>query len=266
MRWLFFWSLLASVLGSTVFFAPTFATNSYTIDEFHIEMQLARDDDGRATLTTTEVITVSYDTYTRGFTRSIPTTVHGNPNSLDVRSVKDPETNDVPYSTYTNDEGRRVLELEAAGDNVSGTKTYILTYTQRDVVRMLDGAERDEAYISLLGDDVSQPIELFTARVDVDRSLEDAWNGESACFTGSVEAAEACPMVAEDISFSTELRKLDARRDVVFSVGFVDGTFSPYEPVRLRDWIVPTVFIFAGIVIASIVAHSLWQRWQLNRK
>ena len=111
-------------------------TQDFSISTYDIVYELAKDAKGRSTLKTVETITAEFpnDDQNHGLERALPNRYDGHPTSLRVESVTDAQGAPLEYATYSSD-GLEVLRIGSADTYVHGTKTYRITYTQRDVTR-----------------------------------------------------------------------------------------------------------------------------------
>ncbi|MEO8527719.1 MAG: DUF2207 domain-containing protein, partial [Pseudolysinimonas sp.] len=130
---------LAGVLAGVA--APALAASGsrsglddYLIRSFDAQYNLTRDDAGHAHLDVVETIVAVFPDFdqNKGFYRDIPEYRHGVELNTEVQSVTDENGDAVPYST----EYYKDFYSVALGDDnyVRGAHTYVITYSQEDVV------------------------------------------------------------------------------------------------------------------------------------
>ena len=133
--------------------------NDFTFDSFEAQYVLGRDDDGHSTLTTTETIVARFPEFdqNRGIRRAIPATYQGHTTSLEVVSVTDESGDPRPYSVDADSGIVTVTSAVPEGSFVRGVQTYVITYTQRDVVDYFTNTTAEEFYWNINGTDWRQP-------------------------------------------------------------------------------------------------------------
>lgn len=231
----------------------------FTFASYEGDFHIARDDDGRATLRTVETLVADFpqDDQNKGIIRAIPESAEGVHLHTRVVSVTDAVGNDVPY-TVESDGG--FLEVATGTDEyVHGMQSYVIEYTQIDVVRAFDDTTAEEFYWDGPGTGWEQPFQSALMRVHVPSELGDALTGNAACYSGSQGDNGACSVSRADadgeLTFTTSTEQLEPEETVTIAVGFENGTFA--QPVRPITWpvftIVPLVLLALGVIILVLV-------------
>ncbi len=148
---------------------------------------LGRDDDGHSTLTTTETIVARFPEFdqNRGLRRAIPATYQGHTTSLEVVSVTDESGDPRPYSVDADSGIVTVTSAVPEGSFVRGVQTYVITYTQRDVVDYFTNTTAEEFYWNINGTDWRQPFGVVRGTLLLEDGLESALiEGQLACYQG----------------------------------------------------------------------------------
>ncbi|MBC7591318.1 MAG: DUF2207 domain-containing protein, partial [Salinibacterium sp.] len=245
-------------------------TSDFTFDSFDATYTLSRMDDGTANLDVVETIVARFPEtdQNRGIVRAIPDSYDGVDLSTVVTSVVDESGRAVPFETDRSDE---FVTLALGTDEfVHGAVTYVITYSQRNVVRSFADTDSDEFYWDVNGTGWEQPFGRVSAEVTIDDSASGALSGNVACYLGSQGDDRTCPIDGPTTpsttgsTFSASADNLAPRENLTVSIGFAPGTFLTPEPTVNVPRPVPAGFDFAaggigllslGGVIAAIVAR-----------
>ncbi|MEO5691283.1 MAG: DUF2207 domain-containing protein [Candidatus Saccharimonadales bacterium] len=239
--------------------------NDFTISDYQIDMHLGRDSDGRSTLKTVEKITAVFPKIDQnhGIERAVPKSYDNHPTSLSIESVTDESGKKIDYSTYDSNENE-VVRIGDADTYVHGNKTYILTYTQRDVTRYFADTTRDEFYWDTNGVDWRVPIEALIVRLQVDQAIAQKLvvGDEPRCYMGASGSADTCTIDRDSNNFIVRTENLEAGQNVTVALGFTKATFAAYQP----SFIDRVLGVWAGIAIVTSgiaigVTGWLWGRW-----
>ena len=186
----------AMVMGSLGLYtqpAAAASVNNFTITSFDASYHLARDNENRSVLTTTETITARFpqSNQNHGLERAIPTEYDSHPVRLTIESVTN--ENGVEQEYHTIKQGDlSILRIGSASRYVHGLNTYKITYKQTDVTRYFGDTDRDEWYWDLNGTEWNVPINAFNATITFDPKIEAVLTGDSACYQGAYGASDAC--------------------------------------------------------------------------
>jgi len=265
--YLFLATLVASVLLTPS--AAHAAVNDFEITRYDMKLELARDEENRSTLRTSETITANFPAkdQNRGIERAIPKEYDGHGVSLNIESVTDETGASLEYSTNDDDNGNKIVRIGDEDTYVHGEQTYVLTYTQRDVTKETD--ELAEFYWDLNGTGWKVSIREFNAEIKVSDELMGAYR-QSACYQGGAGADDRCELRAgEPGSYSVSAGGLLAGENVTVALGFTSGTFAPYEQ-SLAERL--AIIWSIGLVVTGVVGLGLmiyasvrWSSWK-NRK
>lgn len=242
---------LVAVVGATM---PA-NVNDFTFDRFDAQYVLGRDDDGHSTLTTTETIVARFPEFdqNRGLRRAIPATYQGHTTSLKVISVTDESGAPRPYSVDADSGVVTVTSAVPEGQFVRGVQTYVITYTQRDVVDFFTTTTAEEFYWNVNGTDWAQPFGLVRGTLLLEDGLETALiDGQVACYQGYAGSTDPCSITVEGATVVAEARDLFAYQNVTLAVAFEPGTFVLFDDSPLAS---PWSWVqFAGVAIAVLAA------------
>ena len=227
-----------SLVGS-VSAAVATDTSNFSFALYAGEYYLGRDDAGHSTLRTVETFVAEFPDVdqNRGIIRAIPNDYDGVPLHTTVESVTDAQGEPVYFDTEING---GFTELALGTDEfVRGTQTYVIRYSQQNVVRAFADTNDDELYWDTNGTGFDQPFGAVAARVHVDPAIASFLTGTSACYTGAQGESGDCQIVQEadpdaaapDAAapagqmFTAEATGLGPGENLTVAIGFTPGTF-----------------------------------------
>jgi len=206
-------------------------TSDFTFDSFDATYSLSRLDDGTAELAVVETIVARFPSFdqNRGIIRAIPDDYDGVPLNTSVLSIVDEDGTPVPYEAE-NTGG--FLELALGTDEfVQGVTTYVISYTQQNVVRSFQDTESDEFYWDVNGTGWEQPFGEVSATLTVDPTLESSLSGNAACYRGAQGGTDQCEIdTSVPLQFSASASDLAPGETMTLAVGFAPDTFLTPEP------------------------------------
>ena len=252
--------------------APAVDTSAFEFRSFSAEYELSRAADGGSQVTITETIVPVFPEFdqNRGILRAIPDLYQNVPLHTEVQSVTDASGEDVPYEvTWYEDEDQQesFVELALGTDEfVHGEQTYVIEYTQRNVVGAFSDtdADADEFYWDVNGTGWDQPFAEVSATVTMDAGLASALTGDAACYVGAFGEPTQCGIQQADAdgraTFTARASGLAPRETMTLAIGFVSGTFVPgehdpdyvsiYQP-QIPVW--ATMLAIGGLVVSGLV-------------
>ncbi|WP_154071847.1 DUF2207 domain-containing protein [Glaciihabitans arcticus] len=226
--------LLAVLVGVGLAVLPLGAahadTSDFEFESYHADYTLTRAEDGTSRLAVVETLVALFPNFdqNRGIIRAIPQYSQGMDLETSVSSVQDETGTAVPFEA--NDTGE-FLELALGDDDfVQGRTTYVISYTQSNVVSFFENTNDDEFYWDLNGTGSDQPYDTVSADLHVDPALVDALTGESACYYGAFESDATCTVSsAAPGEFSVSQSDLGPRENVSIVIVFQPRTFVMVE-------------------------------------
>lgn len=220
---------------------------------FSADYYLSRDAQEQATLRTVETFVAQFPDFdqNRGIIRAIPNDYDGVPLETAVQSVVDERGNSVPFESTVSG-GFTELAL-GTDDYVHGRTTYVISYTQRNVVRAFTDTGDDEFYWDTNGTGFNQPFGTVSARVHVDPSIAQYLTGNNACYFGAEGSTTVCSITASSATqaspwpspsaepgagtdalteqvFTATATQLGPGENLTVVVGFQLGTFVQVPP------------------------------------
>ncbi len=241
--------------------------NAFTFDSFHADYVLGRDESGHATLTTTETLVARFPDFdqNRGIRRSLPATYQGHTTSLQVISVTDENGQPRPFTVDATAARVDIVSAVPEGSFTRGVQTYVITYTQRDVVDFFANTNAQEFFWNVNGTDWAQPFGAVSATLRLDNGLADALlPGRVFCYQGYVGSTDACPITSDGDTITTEPVPLLPYQNVSIALGFTDGTFELFDNSVLASWwgwlLILSALLAVGTMIVAIVLRATVHR------
>lgn len=235
-------------------------TDNFTITKFDAEYSLGRDSENRSTLRAKWTITANFPPkQNHGIAPVFVKEYDGHHTSFTLESVTDDKGKGLEY-TWKGDE----LRIGNKDVYVEGEKTYIITYTQRDVTKHYADTGKDEFYWDVIGNEWRVPMENVRVSMKLDRSLQAAQRGELFCYVGRYGSTKRCNVSGDKGETVTNVSRLNRREGVTMAVGFNSGTFAGYQESLIER----LIKIWAMVQIpASILAVILmiWCGWRYRR-
>ena len=246
-------SLLAGS-GQAAFAAQT---DNFTITKFDAEYLLGRDGENRSTLAATWRITAHFPpNQNRGIAPIFVKKYDNHPTNFSLQSVTDEQGKTLEYN-WNGDE----LRIGKKDVYVSGEKTYIIKFTQRDVTKHYDNTGRDEFYWDVIGNEWRVPMENVRVSVKLDESLQAALRGEVFCYVGKQGSRERCNVSDDKSEIVTNVSRLNRREGITMAVGFTSGTFTGYQETLseklIKIW--ATVQTIASSLAVILMLLLVWR-------
>lgn len=264
------------ILGLLVFIALTFTSllggsaeasvNDFYISSYDIIYDLSKDDAGHSTLKTVENIKAQFDNpnQNRGIERAIPRSYDGHKTNLQIESVVDQDNNSLEFTTYDSNDNL-VVRIGNPNVYVEGEKTYIITYTQKDVTRFFADTNADEFYWDTNGVDWKVPIDRINILLRVDKKIAGDLNGNKACYIGGQGSRQTCDLSESgDGIFSAYASFMSPGDNISIATGFQANTFAAYKP-SLAETLMGIWLILTIVSIPVAVALIIWFSWRYSR-
>lgn len=265
-----------SELGAAVADEPARAsqgTDDFTFDSWHSDFRIGLTAEGRSTLTTTETIVARFPDFDQnhGIRRAIPTDYDGHPTDLAIVSVTDENGSPRRYDTESSSgDGGDFLEVTIAADEfVHGAQTYVITYSQINVTLFPIDANDEEFYWEVNGTGWNQPFGEVSATLQVAPELVPKLTGQTACFQGSSNSAQACETLTsgadgEGWRVDVSAGSLGPREGLTMVVGFQAGTFTPRDDSFTANpfpsiGLAAALVAFLGMILAAVTRLTRWR-------
>ncbi|MFC6357326.1 DUF2207 family protein [Luethyella okanaganae] len=212
------------------------STDDFSFDSMHADFELGIDGDGRSTLRTTEALVARFPDVDQnhGIRRAIPRHYRGHLTDVEVMGVTDENGSPRGFETETSEDGDFLLVTIADADYVHGVQSYVITYTQRDVILFANDSENEEFYWDVNGTGWAQPFGEVTASLRIDPALVPKLNGDTACYEGVLGNTTSCTAMAsaaDGDAWLVTARATDLApfENLTVAIGFRPGTFVPRD-------------------------------------
>ncbi len=228
--------------------------DNFTITSYTADMELGRDSEKRSTLKTKLTITANFPpAQNHGLAPEFVTQYNGHSTSFAIQSVQDEQGKDYEYSRSGN-----ALRIGNKDTYVSGSKTYVITYTQRDVTRYYANVGRDEFYWDVVGTEWRVPIRSATINLTLSPELAAAKLPEPRCYTGQQGSTTACTVnTTGDKIMTATVSSLEPNNGVTLALGFPQGTFAAYQKTAQERFEERLAVFLAQIFFASMLVLGL---------
>jgi uncharacterized membrane protein YgcG len=247
----------AAAVGAAAVGGPARGVDDFRFSRYAVDYDLGRDAEGRSTLTTVETFVAEFpENQNRGMQRAIPLQYQGYPTGVDLVSVTDETGRARPVDTETED---GILLVTSAADGfVSGSQTYVFTYTQHDVTLPGSGTRsgEDEFYWDANGTQWRQPFDRYDVRIRLTGGLAEAATGTAACYRGAAGSTDGCSIGRDGAVVTASGTDLAAHENVTVAVGFAPGTFTPRDDGYFASgwaWVqLASMLVLLGVLVAAI--------------
>ena len=237
--------------------------NNFSIQNFHAEYYLGKDNEGRSTLKTVESITAVFPNFDQnhGIERAIPKNYDKHPISLEMNSITNENGDKINYSTYASNDNL-VFRIGDADKYVHGAKTYVITYTQRDVTRFFQDTGVDEFYWDVNGTEWSQNFDKVSAEIHIDPNLVSGLNSQMYCYFGVFKSNNQCKITRSDQVISAQVENIGPYNNMTIAISFLPNTFNKYQPSETEKltqslfdiYIVIALFLsFLSVVLLGVL-------------
>ncbi len=248
-------------------------TQDFIISNFHADYYLSLDKEGRSSLKTVESITAVFPNYDQnhGIERALPKAYDGHPVSLKVQSVNDENGASQNFSEYTSN-GNQVIRIGDADEYVHGAKTYVITYTQRDVTKYFADTDDDEFYWDVNGVGWGQAFSQVSAAVHIDASLSGKVSGKQACYYGASGSTQTCGIFMNDDKtlVTATTSNLSPGENMTIAIGFTPHTFGAYQMTQTERFLeqvsMPLAIVCYVLLVIIIILRVALYRNAPRRK
>lgn len=232
-------------------------TDNFTITKFDAEYSLGRDSENRSTLRAKWTITANFPPkQNHGIAPVFVKDYDGHHTSFKLESVTDEVGNELEYAWNGNE-----LRIGNKDVYVEGDKTYVITYTQRDVTKHYADTGKDEFYWDAIGVEWRVPIANATVSLKLSDDLQAAKQTDLQCYMGAGGSNQRCYSVSGDNGVMTvQLQRLAPRNGVTVALGFASGTFAEYT---MSSW-EKFVAIWEKVQAAAAIIAAIIFVWLLS--
>lgn len=218
-------------------------TSDFEFESFHADYTISANADGTSRLDVVETIVAVFPDFdqNRGIIRAIPDYQRMIPLDTQITSVVDERGDEVYFEVYPSGE---FIELWLGDDNFAyGATTYVISYTQSNVVGSFDDTGADEFYWDVNGTGWAQPFGAVSTTINIGAEIAPALTGNIACYAGELNNTAACDSIERVDAADTGLATITAAHTglnpyetLTVAIGFTPGTFVQGEPVSEEEY------------------------------
>ena len=245
------------------------ATNNFTISKYTVDMELGRDSEQRSTLRTKLTITADFPPrQNHGIAPVFVKQYDKHPTHFTLESVADEQGTPLEHTWRDNE-----LRIGNKDTYVKGKKTYVITYTQRDVTKLYHDTGKQEFYWDAIGTAWQVPIQSASVTLKLSPELVAAKRTNLQCYQGRFGSNQRCEVREQGDTLTATARALPNKAGVTIAVGFAPGTFAAYQMSfmeQLIDWwaklqlvLLAVALILAGVIIMAYY-RSIGRRKELE--
>lgn len=241
------------------------AKDNFTIADYKVDMELGRDVDKRSTLRTKITITADFPPQqNHGIAPIFVKTYHGHPTRFALESVTNEDGAPLKHQ-WKGDE----LRIGDKDSYVEGRKTYVITYTQRDVTRLYHDTGKNEFYWDAIGTDWRVPITTASVTLQLSPELTAAKQTALQCYQGKYGSGQPCSVHEQMGTFVASTHNLSRGAGVTVALGFAPDTFAPYQATLTEQLIAiwaKVQYVLAGVACGLLVLIGLAYHRSIGRK
>lgn len=230
---------------------PAFASaDDFVFESFHADYYLGRDDGGNATLRTVEKLVAVFPQFdqNRGILRALPSSYGEVDLAISQISVTDEFGEEHPWQRES-DGDFAIIRIGSASQYVYGRQTYVIEYSQRNVVRDFADTSSDEFYWDVNGTGWNQPFGTVSMTLHLEDGIEGDLTGSSACYYGYDGSTDRCEVTRTGDGFAASVTELLPRQTMTIAIGFDRDAF--VDPPLLRESWVFTVLPWLLLAVSG---------------
>lgn len=259
--------LLSLVILVLLIPRPAWAdVDNFSFDSFSAEYTLSRAADGTSGLKTVETLVPAFPNFdqNRGIVRRIPAEYKGVDTHLRVISVTTEHGERVPYTV---DRSAGDVAISIGDDSyLRGRHTFVITYTQRNVISTDPKTGNQEFYWDVNGDQWAQWFSSVSATVRMAPELAAQRASQTLCVVGDSGSTTPCTRGPgrPSTSFTAAASGVSAGQTMTIGVSFRAGTFvipvaPAHQPWAIGMGVAGILLAVAGFVTALIARLRHWR-------
>lgn len=232
----------------------TYASSTYTITDYDINMEVNEDN----TFDITETITVYFNTSSHGIYREIPlkntiTRTDGttSKNTAKVSNVEVSET----YST-SKTSSYYSIKIGSSSQTITGNHTYVISYTYDIGEDPLDDA--DELYFNLIGDEWDTSINSVTFTITMPKEFDSSSLGFSSGATGSTDSSNVTYIVNGNVISGSTTSTLNSGEALTVRLTLPEGYFVVEEFLSTETY---AIIVMGVCIIFVLIAFLIWKKY-----
>ncbi len=242
------------------------SVNNFVIDSFDSDYYITKDANNVSQLKVTEVIKATFPDYNQnhGIERAIPDSYKDNSLNLKIVSISNGQGEPWRYLS-SKQNGNLVLRIGDPNAYVHGQQTYVITYTERDVMTFYQ--DHDEWYWNINGTQWQQPFIQTSATIHIPTDIAAHLKTDMQCFTGAYGSRQSnCTITKSEGQDGAVVRieadgTLSGGENMSFVLGFTSSTFTKYTLSPLLRGLLIGGLVMCWLILPLLTLIIMWHKW-----
>lgn len=267
-------SLLSSQGGAEEPSVASGDVNDFEFESFDAKYQLSLEEGGRSVLHVRETLVALFPErdQNRGLFRYIPDWYEGSPLNTEVVSLTDEKGSPRPLETYFEGDFVVVDTAVPQGSFLRGRQSFVLEYSQSNVLRQFGEDDIWEFYWDVNGTGWLQKFQSVSVSIGVDGSLaRDLLQDRMHCYFGEYGSDQKCDITIEESGtgyvVSAKTEDLGPGETLTVALGFRTNSVVLGEQFEVAPWIsIPSWVLFVLLVFVIIPSAVLFRVKRLRHE
>lgn len=248
--------------------------NDFEFESFDASYQLTLNEDGLSVLGVQETLVALFPErdQNRGLFRYIPDRYEGAPLDTQVFSLVDESGVPRPLETYLEGDFMVVDTAVPQGSFLRGRQTFVLEYSQSNVLREFEEDGIWEFYWDVNGTGWLQPFQTVSASVEIDSSLaKDLVADRIHCYFGQYDSDQKCEISVEESDSGflvhAQVENLGPGETMTIAIGFSTDSVVQVEQFQDVPWVsIPSWILFLLLVLVILPAAIIFRTRRLRHE
>jgi uncharacterized membrane protein YgcG len=241
--------------------------NDFEFESFDASYQLSLEESGRSVLDVRETLVALFPErdQNRGLFRYIPDWYEGSPLGTEVLSLTDETGSPRPLETYLEGDFVVVDTAVPEGSFLRGRQSFILDYSQSNVLREFGEDGIWEFYWDVNGTGWLQKFQSVSASIEIDGSLaRDLLQDRLHCYFGEYGSDQKCDITIEESGAGyvvhATAEDLGPGETLTVALGFRTNSVVLDEQFEVAPWISTPSWILFLVLVFVILPSSIFFR------
>lgn len=237
--------------------------NDFEFESFDANYRLSLEQDGLSVLRVKETLVALFPErdQNRGLFRYIPDRYEGAPLNTEVLSLVDEAGLPRPLDAYLEGDFVVVDTAVSEGSFLRGRQSFVLDYSQSNVLREFADGGIWEFYWDVNGTGWLQPFQTVSASVEIDPSLaEDLLTDRMHCYFGEYGSDQKCPITIEKSGAGYIVRaqadNLGPGETLTIALGFSADSGVQVEEHQDAPWVGIASWILFGLLVGAALPSA----------
>ncbi len=238
--------------------------NDFEFESFDAKYQLSLEESGRSVLDVRETLVALFPErdQNRGLFRYIPDWHEGSPLGTEVLSLTDETGSPRPLETYLEGDFVVVDTAVPEGSFLRGRQSFILEYSQTNVLREFGDDGIWEFYWDVNGTGWLQKFQSVSASIGIDGSLaRDLLQDRMHCYFGEYGSDQKCDITIEESGagyiVSAQAEGLGPGETLTIALGFRTNSVVLDEQFDVAPWISTPSWVLLVLLLFVILPGAI---------